>query len=215
MAIDSSVLLIVQTYSRDRGNRIYGHRQGYRKTTEVQRVQSSTSGIQERQRTAYSRQAVQERLSMFAVRATRQDSEDSTGGALVEGYTRRWLGSVVHIRSPRDPMSTHGRVEERLPWADQYARVTYRYEYVMLRYCQMMTQKAAAGLLRISASTLSDQLHRCIKRIRAGHRIRGLRTIGIDEISYCKGHKYATLVYDLERSPVCQPDPIQSLHGIT
>ena len=30
----------------------------------------------------------------------------------------------------------------------------------------------------------------------------GLRTIGIDEISYCKGHKYATLVYDLDRSVV-------------
>ena len=119
---------------------------------------------------------------MFAVRATRQDSEDTTAGALVEGYTRRWLDSVVDVGSSRDPLydSTHGRVEERLPWADQYARMTYRYEYVMLRYCQMMTQKAAAGLLRLSVSTLSDQLHRCIKRIRAGHRIRGLRTLGID-----------------------------------
>jgi transposase len=80
--------------------------------------------------------------------------------------------------------------------------VTYRYEYVMLRYCQMMTQKAAAELLRISSSTLSDQLHRCVMRIRSGHRIRGLKTIGIDEVSYCKGHKYATLVYDLDRSVV-------------
>ena len=66
----------------------------------------------------------------------------------------------------------------------------------------MMTQKAAAGLLHLSVSTLSDQLHRCIKRIRAAHWIRGLKTIGIDEIAYCKGRKYATLVYDLERSVV-------------
>jgi transposase len=91
---------------------------------------------------------------------------------------------------------------EAIPWADEYARVTYRYEYVMLRYCQLMTQKAAAKLLRISPSTLSDQLHRSIDSIRSGHRIRGLKTIGIDEISYCKGHKYATLVYDLDRSVV-------------
>ena len=59
----------------------------------------------ERRRTTYSRQAVQERLSMFAVRATRQDSEGSTGGALVEGYSRRWLDRVVHVRSSRDPLS--------------------------------------------------------------------------------------------------------------
>ena len=51
-------------------------------------------------------------------------------------------------------------------------------------------------------STLSDQLHRTITRIRDGHRIRGLKSIGIDEISYCKGHKYATVVYDLDRSCV-------------
>lgn len=98
--------------------------------------------------------------------------------------------------------ATHGRVEEQIPWADAGARVSRRYEYLMLRYCQMMTQKAAAELLRVPPSTLSEQLHRSIERGRAGHRIRGLRMLGIDEVSFRKGHKYATLVYDLERSVV-------------
>ena len=94
---------------------------------------------------------------------------------------------------------THGRVQENIPWADTFARITYRFEYLMLVYCQMMTQKAAAQLLHIAKSTLSDLLHRTIKRIREGHRIRGLRSIGVDEISYCKGRKFATIVYDLDR----------------
>jgi len=98
--------------------------------------------------------------------------------------------------------ASHGRVTERLPWADAGARVSYRFEFLMLRYCQIMSQKAAAQLLRVPASTMSDLLHRSIQRLREGHRIRGLRTIGIDEISYHKGHKYATLVYDLDRSCV-------------
>ena len=102
---------------------------------------------------------------------------------------------------------THGRVPEEIPWADPYARVTYRFEHLMLRYCQIMTQKAAATLLRTSSSTLSDLLHRSITRLREGHRIRGLRTLGIDEISYCKRHKYATLVYDLDRSRVVWVGP--------
>ena len=96
----------------------------------------------------------------------------------------------------------HGRVTERLPWAEAGSRVSHRFEYLMLRYCQIMPQKAAAQLLRLPASTLSDLLHRTIGRLREGHRIRGLKTIGVDEISYHKGHKYATLVYDLERSCV-------------
>ena len=97
---------------------------------------------------------------------------------------------------------THGRTEEAIPWAARHARVTYRFEYAMLHLCQVMTQKAAAELLHVPASTLSDQLHRSIERQREGHRIRGLRVIGIDEVSYHKRHKYATLVYDLERSVV-------------
>ncbi|NBD95517.1 MAG: ISL3 family transposase [Gammaproteobacteria bacterium] len=98
--------------------------------------------------------------------------------------------------------ATHGRVTERLPWADAGARVSYRLEYLMLRYGQIMSQKAAAELLRLPTSTLSNLVHRLIERLREGHRIRGLKTIGIDEISYHKGHKYATLVYDLDRSCV-------------
>ena len=122
---------------------------------------------------------------------------------------RRWrdisVGSwtVWLLYYPREIVCpTHGRGLEVIAWAEPYARFSYRYEYVMLRYCQMMTQKAAAELLRVSTSTLSDQLHASIGSLRSGHRIRGLKTIGIDEISYCKGHKYATLVYDLDRSVV-------------
>lgn len=97
---------------------------------------------------------------------------------------------------------THGRIQEAVAWAEPYARITYRLEYAMLVYCQLMTRKAASELLHIPTSTLSDLLHQSITRLRDGHRIRALKSIGVDEISYCKGHKYATIVYDLDRSCV-------------
>ena len=97
---------------------------------------------------------------------------------------------------------THGRVQENIPWADAYSRITYRFEYAMLVYCQIMTQKAAAQLLHIAQSTLSGLLHRAIERIREGHRIRNLKSMGVDEISYKKGKKYATIVYDLNKARV-------------
>jgi transposase len=78
-----------------------------------------------------------------------------------------------------------------------------RFEYAMLVFCQIMTQKAAAQLLHIAQSTLSDQLHRSIERIRNGYRIRNLRSIGVDEISYRKRHKYATIVYDNDTPSAC------------
>ena len=47
--------------------------------------------------------------------------------------------SVLFHYRPREIMCRrHGRVQELIPWADAYARVTYRFEYVMLLYCQLM-----------------------------------------------------------------------------
>ncbi len=95
---------------------------------------------------------------------------------------------------------THGRAQELIPWADAYARVTLRQEFFVLTYSQCMTQKAAAELLHLASSTFSDILHRAITRLRDGHRVRRLKSIGIDERSYRKRHKYVSIVYALARA---------------
>lgn len=97
---------------------------------------------------------------------------------------------------------THGRLQEEIPWAASYSRITYRLEWRICALCQNMTQKAVAEILKMAKSTLSDLLHRIIHRVRDGHKIRGLKSVGIDEISYCKGRKFATIVYDLDRARV-------------
>ncbi len=97
---------------------------------------------------------------------------------------------------------THGRAQELIPWAEGYARVTYRLEFLVLTYSQLMTQKPAAELPQLPGSTFSDILHRTITRCRDGHRVRALKALGIDEVSYRKGQKYLTVVYDLERACV-------------
>lgn len=124
-------------------------------------------------------------------------------------FARMWRDPPIYGRGvrlwyqPREVQCpTHGRVQEEIPWADRFAQVTYRFEYLLLVFCQIMTQKAAARVLHMAASTLSDLLHRAISRLREGHRIENLERIGVDEISYCKGHKYATVVYDIQRSCV-------------
>lgn len=112
------------------------------------------------------------------------------------------LRVIFHYAPKEIECPTHGRLQEEIPWAAAHARSTYRLEYRICGLCQIMTQKAASEILALATSTLSDALHRIITRVRAQHRIRGLVTLGVDEISYCKGHKYATIVYDLDRSCV-------------
>lgn len=122
---------------------------------------------------------------------------------------RRWddltvLGVriVFHYAPKEIDCPTHGRVQEQIPWAAPYSRVTHRLEFRICALCQIMTQKAAAAILKMPTSTLSDLLHRIIERVREGHSIRALVTLGVDEISYCKGRKFATIVYDLDRAHV-------------
>jgi len=109
---------------------------------------------------------------------------------------------ILHYAPKEIDCPTHGRIQEEIPWAACLSRVTYRLEFRICVLCQIMTQKAAALILKMPTSTVSDILHRVIDRVRASHRIRGLVTVGVDEISYCKGMKFATIVYDLERSCV-------------
>ena len=122
---------------------------------------------------------------------------------------RRWDDLVVSgwkiilFYAPKEIYcATHGRQQEAIPWASGYAQHTYRHEYVLLTYAKHMTQKAASQLLRISSSTFSNRLHRAIVCARKGHKIKSLRTLGVDEISYKKGKKFATIVYDLDKSVV-------------
>lgn len=122
---------------------------------------------------------------------------------------RSWKDLVVsgttiyfHFKLREVDCPTHGRSQERIPWAEAYSRASFRLEYLILAYSQIMTQKAAAQALGIPTSTFSEMLHRSITRIREGHRIRNLKSIGIDEISYCKGKKYATIVYDMDKGCV-------------
>jgi transposase len=122
---------------------------------------------------------------------------------------RTWIDApmgewkVIYHYCPREVVCpTHGRLQENIPWASAYSRVTLRFEHLMLIYASVMTLTAAAGLLKTPISTLSDMLHRSIERARKGHKVTGLISIGIDEISYEKGRKFATIVYDLERSLV-------------
>lgn len=97
---------------------------------------------------------------------------------------------------------THGRQQEIIPWAQDHSRITYRLEFLIVKYSQTMTQANAAELLQIPKSTFSDSLHRIIQRVRSNHKIRGIKFIGVDEIAYARNKKYATIVYDLERSCV-------------
>ena len=98
---------------------------------------------------------------------------------------RRWedltlMGLKVLLwYTPREILCpTHARVQETIPWADAYSRISYRLEWRLCALCQIMTQKAAAEILGMAPSTLSDLLHRIIDRF---HVVKALNE-AVDEV---------------------------------
>ncbi len=127
--------------------------------------------------------------------------------ATYDRRVRRWrhldLGACrllleAEIRRLGCPRCRRVRTEE-VPWARPGARLTRDLEDLVAFMAQRMDKTTVARLLRLSWETVA----RAVVRVVADHldasRLQGLYRIGIDEVSYCKGHRYLTVVADHDR----------------
>lgn len=90
---------------------------------------------------------------------------------------------------------------EAVPWAEVDSGFTKPFEELVALMAQKTDRTTVAGLLRISWLSVGRIIERVTRRV-AGDpaaRLRGLRRIGIDELSYEKNHKYVTVVTDHDR----------------
>jgi len=86
--------------------------------------------------------------------------------------------------------------------ADVRRSYTRRFERYLVSLTRMMTLKDVANLLNIGWDCVKDIHMRYLKRRFVPPKLSKLRYIAIDEISIKKGHKYLTIVLDLETGEV-------------
>lgn len=111
--------------------------------------------------------------------------------------------TIIHCRIPRVQCSEHGIKSIDIPWAEPGSRFTALFERLaidVLLAC--LNQTKAKELLRLSW----DEVHHIQgKAVSRGLSRRGsgdLKYLGVDEKSFLKGHRYATVVSDLVNSRV-------------
>jgi transposase len=117
---------------------------------------------------------------------------------------RRWrsldLGTVrawLEADAPRVRCRVHGRVVAQVPWARHGARQTRAFEDTVAWLVTRCSKTAVGGLMRIVWRTVGSIVTRVVADIDTRvDRFAGLRRIGIDEISYKRGHRYLTVVVD-------------------
>lgn len=120
---------------------------------------------------------------------------------------RRWraldLGTVMtwlEADSPRVSCRIHGVVVAHVPWARHDAGHTRAFDDQVAWLATQASKTTATHLMRVAWRTVGAIITRVWADIDASHdRFDGLRRIGIDEISYKKGHKYLMVVVDHDR----------------
>jgi len=88
---------------------------------------------------------------------------------------------------------------EQVPWAERWSRVTKSLSRAAAELARRTDLTTVANHYGINWKTVSNIIHRVVEWGLASRRKKPLRIIGIDEVSRKKGHKYLTLVYDLQR----------------
>lgn len=117
---------------------------------------------------------------------------------------RRWraldLGVVpcyVEADAPRVNCPVHGVTVAQVPWARHDAGHTYDFDDQVAWLVTHAPKSTVAELMRIAWRSVGAIIARIVADGRAAHDpFSGLTRIGIDEISYKRGHRYLTVVVD-------------------
>lgn len=110
--------------------------------------------------------------------------------------------TYLHARPVRVSCPEHGVHQVALPWAQAGSRFTNLFEALAIDVLLAANVKKAAEILRI---TWDEAWHLMARAVLRGRTAKGTalpRLIGIDEKAIAKGHRYMTLVCDLQEASV-------------
>ena len=91
----------------------------------------------------------------------------------------------------------HGVKVEFLPWSYGKERMTFSYQVFLSRWAKRLSWKETADIFETSWDTVFRAVQFVVDYGLTHRNLEGVTEIGVDEISVFKGHKYLTLVYQV------------------
>ncbi len=110
--------------------------------------------------------------------------------------------TILHAKPPRSECGEHGVKVIQLPWAEASSRFTALFERLAIDWLKAASQKAVGEHLGLSWDEIHGIMERAVERGLNRREAEPLRRLGVDEKAFRKGHKYFTLVNDLDRPRV-------------
>ena len=122
---------------------------------------------------------------------------------------RRWrhldtcqYQTILHAAPPRSDCPEHGPRVVKLPWAEPNSRFTALFERLAIDWLPIASQTAVARQLGLTWDEIHAIMERAVERGLKRRQAEPIQHIGIDEKAFRKGHRYLTLVNDLDRCRV-------------
>jgi transposase len=105
----------------------------------------------------------------------------------------------LRYRMRRVACRTCGVVVEEVPWSDGKHQLTRAYMLFLARWARKLSWKETAETFHTSWDKVRDAVEYVVEWGLAHRTLAPIRAIGVDEIQYAKGHKYLTLVYQIDQ----------------
>jgi transposase len=106
--------------------------------------------------------------------------------------------TLLHASLPRTECAEHGVKVVRVPWAEPQSRFTALFEGLAISWLKAASQKAVAARLGLSWDEIHGIMQRAVRRGLARRAAEPIPHLGVDEKAFRKGHRYATIVTDLD-----------------
>lgn len=110
--------------------------------------------------------------------------------------------TILHADPPRTKCDEHGVRTVKLPWAEPNSRFTALFEGLAIEWLKVASQQAVGRQLGLSWDEIHGIQARAVARGLARRKAENVEHVGVDEKSFTRGHRYFTLVNDLQRSRV-------------
>jgi transposase len=94
---------------------------------------------------------------------------------------------------------TCGVVVEEVPWSDGKHQSTKAHMLFLARWARKLSWKETAESFHTSWDKVCDAVEYVVHWGLEHRTLESIRAIGVDEIQYAKGHKYLTLVYQIDQ----------------
>ena len=118
---------------------------------------------------------------------------------------REWAALLLRARcnaSGRAPASVAcpscGICVERVPWADGKCRQTRSYRWFLARWAKRLSWLEVSRIFHTSWDTVYRSVRHAVAWGLVHRDETGIEAIGVDEIKWKRGHRYVTLVYQID-----------------